>query len=143
MRIGLVSTLATRVGRVGSGSVEQLVWLLAREYGRRGHDVTVFASADSQLDVELVATVPGRYASAGAPDDWQLAEWMNLCRAVEESFRLDVLHSHAYLLGMPLAPLSRAPIVHTQHVMPFGDEALLLAQHPGACVTALSAFQWS
>src|SRR6185369_7039206 len=106
MRIGLISTLATRVRRHGSGSVESIVWLLASEFTRLGHDVTVFACAGSEVCGELVATLPGPYGLHGSPGDWQLCEWINLCRAVEQSSRFDVLHGHAYLWSMPFLRLS-------------------------------------
>jgi glycosyltransferase involved in cell wall biosynthesis len=143
MRIAQISTLCTPVRREGSDSVESLVWLLSRELTRLGHEVTVFAAAGSEVCCELMSTLPGPYGTAGAPDDWQVCEWINLCRAVEQSARFDILHSHAYLWGLPLQNLSRAPMVHTLHVMPYGDEARLRALAPAAPVTALSNFQWS
>src|SRR5215216_2987218 len=80
MRIALVSTLATTVRPGGAGSVEGLVWLLSRELTRLGHNVTVFGAAGSETHGAFVATLPGPYATAGSPDDWQLCEWINLCR---------------------------------------------------------------
>jgi glycosyltransferase involved in cell wall biosynthesis len=143
MRLALVSTLSTPVRPEGSDSVEGLVWLLSRELTALGHEVTVFAAAGSEVCGELVPTLPGPYGTAGSPDDWQLCEWINLCRAVKLSARFDVLHSHAYLWGLPLEPLARAPMVHTLHVTPYQDEARLWSLRPGARVTALSRFQWS
>jgi glycosyltransferase involved in cell wall biosynthesis len=143
MRIGLISTLSTPVRAEGSDSIESLVWLLSRELTLLGHDVTVFACAGSEVCGELVVTLPGPYGTAGAPDDWQLCEWINLGRAVEQSERFDVLHSHAYLWGLPLERLSRAPMVHTLHVCPYEDEIRLRSLTPGACVTAVSHSQWS
>jgi glycosyltransferase involved in cell wall biosynthesis len=143
MRIALVSTLATRVRPRGSGSVEGLVWLLSRELTALGHDVTVFAAAGSEVSGELVSTLPGPYASEGSPGDWHQCEWINLCRAVEQSSRFDVLHSHAYLWSLPLERLSRAPMVHTTHVCPGPDDGSLWEMHRGACVTAISHYQWS
>jgi glycosyltransferase involved in cell wall biosynthesis len=143
MRIAQISTLSTPVRREGSDSIESLVWLLTRELSRLGHEVTVFAAAGSEACGELVATLPGPCGTAGAPDNWQLCELINLCRAVEESDRFDVLHSHAYLLGLPLERLARAPMVHTLHVCPYEDEACLWLQMPAAWVTAISRYQWS
>jgi glycosyltransferase involved in cell wall biosynthesis len=143
MRIGLISTLSTPVRREGSDSVEGIVWLLSRELTRLGHEVTVFAAAGSEPCGELVVTLPGPYGTAGAPDDWQACEWINLCRAVEQSARFDVLHSHAYLWGLPLQALSRAPLVHTLHVTPYQSEARLWSLFPDAVVTAISKCQWS
>jgi glycosyltransferase involved in cell wall biosynthesis len=143
MRIAQVSTLSTPVRREGSDSIESLVWLLSRELTALGHEVTVFACAGSEPHGELVATLPGPYARDGSPGDWHVCEWINLCRAVEQSGRFDVLHSHAYLWGLPLQGLSRAPMVHTLHVSPYEDEARLWSLVPGACVTAISHHQWS
>jgi glycosyltransferase involved in cell wall biosynthesis len=143
MRIAQVATVGTPVRRERSDSIESLVWLLSRELTRQGHEVTVFACAGSEVDGELVATLPGPYGTAGAPDDWQLCEWLNLCRAVEQSGRFDVLHSHAYLWGLPLQRLSRAPMVHTLHVSPYDEEARLWSLFPDARVTAVSASQWA
>ena len=54
-----------------------------------------------------------------------------------------MLHSHAYLWGLPIEPLSRAPMVHTFHLCPYENEARLRALCPEACVTAVSQYQWS
>src|SRR5262249_20905539 len=143
MRIAQIATLATPVRQERSDSIEYLVWLLTRELTRLGHEVTVFAARGSEVDGKLTATLPGPYGINGSPDDWQLCEWMNLCRAVEESGRFDVLHSHAYLWGLPLERLARCPMVHTFHLCPYENEARLWSLVPNACVTALSASQWS
>lgn len=142
MRIGQIATLSTPVRREGADSIEALVWLLSRELTALGHQVTVFACAGSEPFGELVTTLPGAYSRNGSPDNWQLCEWINLCRAVEESARFDVLHSHAYLWGLPLAPMARAPMVHTLHTFPYEDEARLWSLLPNACVAAISHGQW-
>jgi glycosyltransferase involved in cell wall biosynthesis len=142
MRIAQIATLATPVRQERSDSIEHLVWLLSRELTRMGHEVTVFAAAGSEVCGKLIATLPGPYGTNGAPDDWQLCEWINLCRAVEQSDRFDVLHSHAYLWGLPLSRLARAPMVHTLHIHPYEDEARLRSLIPDARVTAISDYQW-
>jgi len=143
MRIAQVSTLSAPVRRETHGSVESLVWLLTRELSRLGHEVTVFGTAGSEVSGELVATLPGPYGPPGSLDDWQLCEWVNLCCAIEQSERFDVLHSHAYLWGMPLQRLSRAPMVHTTHIVPDENAAKLWMMQGQACVTAISLHQWS
>src|SRR5581483_4810206 len=142
MRIALVSTLGTRVSRNGSGSIEGHVWLLSRELTAMGHEVTVFATADSEPVGERVATLPGPYGQNGSPDDWQLCEWINLSRAAQESGRFDVIHSHAYLWGLPIEPATRAHWVHTLHILPDEDHARLRSLYPNACVVAISQCQW-
>jgi glycosyltransferase involved in cell wall biosynthesis len=143
VRIAQVSTLTHYVRPDETGSIEHTVWLLSRELVRMGHEVTVFAAAGSQSPGELVATLPGPYGRDGSPSDWQLCEWINLCRAVEQSGRFDVLHSHGYLWGIPLERLSRCPMLHTLHVTPYDDPASLRRLNPDAKVAAISRFQWS
>ncbi len=45
MRIAPVSTLWTLVRQEGTGSVEELVWLLDRELTCLGHETTVFLTS--------------------------------------------------------------------------------------------------
>jgi glycosyltransferase involved in cell wall biosynthesis len=143
MRIAQVSTLSSPVSENAGGSVEAWLWLLTRELIRLGHEVTVFAAAGSECEGELVATLPGPYGAEGSLEDWQLCEWVNLCRAVEQSHRFDLVHTHAYLWGIPLEPFSRAPMLHTSHVVPDENSARLWSMRPEARVTAISKHQWS
>lgn len=143
MRIAQISTLATPVRQIGSGSVEGIVWVLTRELVRLGHEVTVFCAGGSETHGNLFTTLPGPYATNGSPGNWQLCEWINICRAVEQSDRFDVLHSHAYLFGIPLQKIARAPMIHTMHVCPNEDQVELRSMMPDACVTATSKYQWS
>ena len=143
MRIALVPTVSAPVRKDSSGSVEAWTWLLARELKRIGHAVTIFGCAGSETDAEFVETLPGPYGTNGAYEDWQLCEWVNLCRAVEQSSRFDVLHSQAYLWGIPLQSLSRAPLVHTNHIVPDENAAKLWNSAPSSHVTAISKHQWS
>ena len=143
MRIAQIATLSAPVRKDTGGSVELLIWLLTRELAKLGHESTVFGIAGSEVDGEVIVTAPGPYARDGALEDWHLCEWVNLCKAVEQSGRFDVMHSHAYLWGIPLQPLSQAPLVHTIHIVPDDDTAKLWAAAPQSCVTAISRHQWS
>ena len=142
MRIAQISTLASPVRRDHASSVEHLVWLLTRGLIKLGHQVTLFASGNSQTNGALMAALPGSYGDEGVPIDWQLCEWINLCCAIEQSERFDVLHSHAYLWGLPLQPLSQAPMVHTLHIAPEGNSVRLWSMWPETRVTAVSRDQW-
>lgn len=143
MRIALVPTVAAPVRKESHGSVESWTWLLARELRRLGQEVTVFGCGGSEVEGELVTTVPGPYGATGSYDDWQLCEWINLCRAAEQSARFDVVHAQAYLWGIPLEGLMRAPALHTMHIVPDDNSAKLWESAPSARVTAISRHQWS
>ncbi|MDB6018587.1 MAG: glycosyl transferase group 1 [Pedosphaera sp.] len=143
MRIALVPTVSAPVRKDSRGSVEAWTWLLARELIRLNHQVTVFGCGGSETESDFIETMPGPYGAPGSPDDWHLCEWVNLCSAVAQSNRFDILHTQAYLWGIPLQPLSRAPLVHTIHIVPDDNAARLWEFSPSACVTAISNHQWS
>jgi glycosyltransferase involved in cell wall biosynthesis len=143
MRIAQIATLGTPVRATRCGSIEGLVWLLTRELVRLDHQVTVFAAPESETDGEVVTSLPGTYGRNGAPADWTICELMNLCRAVAESGRFDLLHSHSYLNGLPLQQLTRTPMLHTLHTFPGQQEADLWSLVPDAAITAISKAQWS
>src|SRR4026207_633515 len=116
MRIAQVATLSAPVRKDSSGSVESRVWLLTCELQRLGHDVTVFATGDSDTGAKLDPILPAPYGSPGFLDDWHLCERLNLTNAVLKSGAFDILHTHAYLWGLPLEAFSKSPMVHTLHI---------------------------
>jgi glycosyltransferase involved in cell wall biosynthesis len=143
MRIAQIATLNTRVCPSGAGSIEGLVWSLTHQLSGLGHEVTVFAIAGSTADGRVVETLPGTYGKDGAPDDWQLCEWINLSRAVEQAREFDLIHSHNYLYGLPLGRLTSVPIIHTLHVVATEDSYRLRQMFPEAVVNGISKFQWA
>jgi glycosyltransferase involved in cell wall biosynthesis len=143
VRIAEVASVATPVRSEGSGSIEQVVWSLASGLVRLGHQVTVFGAAGSESPGSLVETLPGPYGAPGVPEEWRVAEWVNVARAVERSGEFDLIHAHGYLYGLPLAGLSRAAMVHTLHVMPPPEAVTLARLYPDQPVTALSGYQWA
>ena len=143
MRIAQIATVDTPVRREHSGSIEQHVWLLARELTALGHEVTTFGAPGSEVAGQFVATLPGTYAENGAPEDWRICEIINIARALERAADFDVMHSHGYLLALSFDRLVRTPLVHTLHIHPYENSVAMRALFPGACVTGISHFQWS
>ena len=58
MRIAQISTVSAPVREETGGSVESFVWLLTRELVRLGHEVTVFGTADSKTDGQVIEHCP-------------------------------------------------------------------------------------
>src|SRR5439155_26983229 len=58
MRIAQVSPLYESVPPKLYGGTERVVWYLTEELVRQGHQVTLFASGDSETSAELVAACP-------------------------------------------------------------------------------------
>ncbi len=144
MRIAQIAPLARAVGPRVDSSIEQLVWLLTEQLVARGHDVTLYASGDSQTSARLVAPYPlGYRRDARLWDDWQFHELVHLTEAFAEAGAFDVIHSHAYAFPSPLAALVDTPVVHTDHLPTRRAVAAAYARHPGLNVVALSRYHAS
>ena len=81
----------------------------------RGHQVTLFAPADSVTQVELVPTVEQSLWSRQYRGD--LGSYMNLTLAKvwERRAGFDIIHSHVETLGFLFARLCPTPVVTTLH----------------------------
>src|SRR5204863_6661903 len=115
MRIAQVAPLAEPVPPERYGGTERVVSLLADELVRRGHEVTLFASGDSETDAELVA--PTKRALRGDPTVTEpLAPHISeLGMAFKRAEDFDVIHNHVVYLAFPASRLSPTPTIHTLH----------------------------
>jgi glycosyltransferase involved in cell wall biosynthesis len=119
VRIGQLAPTYERVPPTAYGGTELVVHLLTEELVRRGHDVTLFATADSATSARLagVAAGPHRY---GDPNGIRHPEHVHLAN-VQAAFRaaaagaFDVVHNHAGIEGMVLAATSDTPVLTTTH----------------------------
>jgi glycosyltransferase involved in cell wall biosynthesis len=142
LRIAQIAPVATAV-RAGVGeSVEQMVSLLTEELVRRGHDVTLFATGDSQTTARLSSLYPLGYEHDPAdPWDWGFRESMHASTAYVRQDEFDVIHAHNYHYGLPAAQFVRKPQVHTHHVEMSPDVIDSYWRHPQIHFVALSNFQ--
>ena len=101
VRIAQVAPLAEAVPPKFYGGTERVVSWLTEELVRQGHDVTLFASGDSETSAKLVACCPEGLRLAGIRDHVasHLAMLYHLRRRADE---FDVIHFHIDLLQYPL-----------------------------------------
>ena len=119
MRIAQVSPPWVAVPPKGYGGIEWIVSELADGLVERGHEVTLFATGDSETKAEL------EYAFEVAPGPafnnsiWHDTVHQMLVHA--DPSRFDLIHQHTYWSGMVAAMLLDVPVVHTLH-RSFTDE---------------------
>lgn len=136
VRIAVVSTPFVPVPPPSYGGTELVVHELVRGLRAGGHDVTLFATGDSQArQVRYV------YETAVWPPSPE-AEARH-CAAATRAIaaeRFDVVHSHAP--GMvPLAPQLGAPLVHTIHHVHEDRLSRVYLRQPSVRYVAISARQ--
>jgi glycosyltransferase involved in cell wall biosynthesis len=114
MRIAQVAPLYESVPPRLYGGTERVVAWLADALVRRGHDVTLFASADSTTTARLVPCAPrGLRLDDGTPDPL-LAHVAEVGMVASRLDEFDVVHCHADVVAFPLG-LAGTPVVHTLH----------------------------
>jgi glycosyltransferase involved in cell wall biosynthesis len=116
MRIAQVTPLWEKVPPSGYGGTEIVVSLLTEELVRRGHEVTLFASGDSET---LALLEPGCEQSLRPlgllPADYVPYEQRQLDKVFDRAADFDIIHSHMDLAALPYGCLNQTPVIHTIH----------------------------
>ncbi len=122
LRIGVLASIAHRCPPLGYGPWEQVASTIAEGLVARGHDVTLFATADSTTAGRLHAEAPHGYEE-GLAYDVKVWEHLHVASAFERAHELDVLANHMDFPPLVFSRLTRTPVVTTIHG--FGSEAVL------------------
>jgi len=140
LRIAHIAPVATTIPPPKSGSVETMTSLLTEGLVARGHDVTLYATADSKTSARLNAIYPHGYWHDEHMWPWELYEMLNLAAAVERSSEYDIIHYEAayYPMSLAFTRLSPTPIVQTLHHSPSAAEITLWSRYPEAPFVAIS-----
>jgi glycosyltransferase involved in cell wall biosynthesis len=117
LRIAQVAPLYERVPPALYGGTERVVSYLTEELVRLGHDVTLFASGDSETRARLVTACPkALWRDADVRET--LPHHVRLMELVfQDVSRFDVIHFHTDYLHFPLVRRHRCPSVTTLHGM--------------------------
>jgi glycosyltransferase involved in cell wall biosynthesis len=143
LRIAHVAPVATTIPPPRSGSVETMTSLLTDGLVARGHDVTLFATADSTTTARLHAIYPHGYCHDPQMWPWELYELLNLAAAVERGSDFDLVHYEAeyYPMSLAFARVSPTPVLQTLHYSPGPNEIQLWSRYPEAPFVAISSEQ--
>src|SRR5215813_997068 len=139
MRIAQVAPLYESVPPKLYGGTERVVSYLTEELVRLGHEVTLFASGDSDTTAKLVPACP----KALWRDDRCRETLPHHVRLMELVFRdvsrFDIIHFHCDFVHFPLLRLHRCASVTTLHGrLHVPDLAPLFAEYAEVPVVAIS-----
>ena len=101
MRIAQIAPLAESCPPRFYGGTERIVSYLAEELVAQGHEVTLFATGDSETRAELVPCVPRALRLNTAVRDTIPYHMLMLDRVLRRAREFDVLHFHIDLLHFP------------------------------------------
>lgn len=144
LRIAQVAPPFQSVPPLGYGGTERVVSLLTEELIRRGHDVTLYASGDSQTAARLVPTVDTalwRTNDVREPLPFLTATASLAFRAAARG-DFDIVHSHLDFHGFTGASLVKTPTVTTLHGrLDLPELPYLYSQFPDVSVVSISESQ--
>lgn len=110
MKIAQIAPLAESVPPRLYGGTERVVAYLTEELMRLGHDVTLFATGDSETSAELVACAPRALRLSAVADPTPYYALM-LETVRQHAAEFDVLHFHIDHLHLPLfRPFARKSV---------------------------------
>jgi len=115
MRIAQVAPLFESVPPRQYGGTERVVSFLTEELVSRGHDVTLYASGDSQTRAELVAIVPHALRPSGQEESATAYVALQLERVLGDAGRFDIIHFHTDHAHFPITRSLKAAHVTTLH----------------------------
>jgi glycosyltransferase involved in cell wall biosynthesis len=115
VRIAQVAPLNERVPPPLYGGTERVVAHVTEEFVRLGHDVTLFASGDSETSARLIPACPrALWRDAGVRET--LPHHVRLMELVfKDVSRFDVIHFHTDYIHFPLVRRHRCASVTTLH----------------------------
>jgi glycosyltransferase involved in cell wall biosynthesis len=136
MRIAQIAPLAESVPPKLYGGTERVVSYLTEELVRLGHQVTLFASGDSETSAELAAVTPGALRLDPGVKDPLAPLALMLEQVRSRAHEFDVLHFHVEHVHLPLfRPLAHKSLttLHSRLDLPelaplyreFGDMPLV------------------
>src|SRR5437868_8411361 len=115
MRIAQIAPLAEAVPPKLYGGTERVVSYLTEELVRLGHDVTLFASGDSETAARLIACAPDALRLDPVVKDPLAPLALMLERVRAQAHEFDILHFHLQHVHLPVfRPLARRTVT-TMH----------------------------
>lgn len=146
LKIALVAPIEESVPPVRYGGTEFVVYTLAEELHRQGHDVTLFASGDSRVSCKLVPVVPRAIGSNKSKRLREALTYQTLAKLPQyiNGQGFDIIHNHLTNGWQTLLfkALFTVPIVTTTHFMLEGEcEQIMYSQFKDAPYISISASQ--
>jgi glycosyltransferase involved in cell wall biosynthesis len=117
LRIAQIAGVAERVPPKGYGGSERVIYNLTEGLVKRGHEVTLFATGDSETSAKLVPIYPRSLREAKVDNAYgsNILGLLNIGYAYDRQNQFDIIHDHNGWLSLPTANMAKTPVVMTMH----------------------------
>jgi len=144
LRIAQVAPLWTPIPPRTYGGVELLMKLLIDELVARGHEVTLFASADCATAARLhpvVETNLTDLTSEGKAYCFEYYANSTMAEVLAAQGEFDLVHFHMSSAWLPFAGAMKTPALFTMHTCPHHDDEWALRRWPNVALNGISRCQ--
>src|SRR3990170_2119127 len=132
MRILQIDPLWETVPPPAYGGTEAVVHVLVEELVREGHDVTLWASGDSQTSARLESCYPVSLRTAEGLESRPVYSWQHAALSLKHAREYDIIHNHAGEEVMALSHLvPDVPMLTTMHCLITPDTKIVWDHYPG------------
>jgi len=114
VRLAVLGPISWRTPPRHYGAWETVVSNLVEGLVGRGHDVTLFATADSRTGARLEAVVPRPYSEDETLDP-KVWEYLHISHAMERAAEFDLLHNNYDFMPLTYSRLISTPVLTTVH----------------------------
>jgi glycosyltransferase involved in cell wall biosynthesis len=115
MKIAQVSPLYESVPPRLYGGTERIVHYLTEELVKKSHDVTLFASGDSETSARLIPVTKKALRLDPQCVDPYTLHFLLMEEVLKRQDEFDIIHTHIDCFGFVLARRTRVPVVSTLH----------------------------
>ena len=115
MKVAQVAPLYESVPPKLYGGTERVVSYLTEELVKMGHEVTLFASGDSETAARLIPSCASSLRLSKGCIDQLAHHFVMLEDVMEHAEEFDIVHFHVDYLHFPLSRISRLPHITTLH----------------------------
>ncbi|WP_250454028.1 glycosyltransferase family 4 protein [Caballeronia sp. ATUFL_M2_KS44] len=142
MKIAQVAPLYESVPPIAYGATERIISYLTEALVALGHDVTLFATADSRTHAQLHSSTPTALWRDERVWDTTSHHLRQLDAVIKHSSQFDVIHFHTEPLHLPMQRFLACPSITTMHgrLLP-ADHGPLFATFTDAPLVSISDSQ--
>jgi len=117
MKIAIITNIRFPVSKQTCFGVENFTYILLTNLQKKGHEITLFASGDSQVPCKLESVHPvGIVSDPNISKDFRFyyEDWIFI-KLYARAHEFDVIHSQDHNRGMIFSHLSKTPTISTFH----------------------------
>lgn len=146
LKIALLAPFEERVPPKKYGGIELVIYSLAEELIKRNHQVTLFATGDSQTSADLFPVLPKSLRATKIGSDSKAREASKILGVAKtivalRNKKFDIIHNHNWYI-VPFISLLKSPVVTTIHYpLDINYQRIIYREFPGLSYISVSKNQ--